>query len=59
MFRFLEKTFTGLSVIIVKTSDHTKCISLSNQQCMIQPTLLNLHPNELTERLGYYPIAVT
>ena len=25
---------------------------------MIQPTLTNLHPNEYTQRLSYYPFAV-
>ena len=29
---------------------HTKCISLSNQKCMIQPTLINLYPNEYIAR---------
>ena len=27
-------------------SNHTKFISLNNQQCMIQNTLINLDPNE-------------
>ena len=29
---------------IVNGSNHTKCVSLSNQKCMIQPTAINLHP---------------
>ena len=33
-------------------------ISLDNQQCMTQPTLINLHPNECTQGLLYYPFAV-
>ena len=28
------------------TSNQTKCVSLSNQKCEIQPTLINFHPNE-------------
>ena len=31
---------------LVNASNHTKCLSLSNQKCEIQPTLINLHPNE-------------
>ena len=31
-------------------------ISFSNQKCMIQPTLINLHPNEY--RQEFYPFAV-
>ena len=30
---------------------HTKCVSLSNQKCTTQPTLINLHPNEYTKGL--------
>ena len=28
---------------------------LSNQKCMSQPTLINLHPNEYSQELYYYP----
>ena len=31
---------------------------MNNQQCMIQSTLVNLHPNELAQNLLYYPFAV-
>ena len=31
---------------IVSASTHTQCVSLSNQKCEIQPTPINLHPNE-------------
>ena len=31
---------------IVNASDHTKCISLNNQQCMNQPTIINLNSDE-------------
>ena len=37
---------------------HTKCISLSNQKCSIQPTLINLHPNEYSQEFHYYPFAI-
>ena len=28
------------------------------QKCMIQPTLINLLPNEYIQELNYYPLAV-
>ena len=43
---------------IVNISGHTKCISLNNQQCITQPTLINLHPNEYIQGLPYYPLAI-
>ena len=36
-----------------------KCVSLSNQKCRTQRTLINLHPNEYTEVLFYYLFAVS
>ena len=42
----------------VNASNRTKCVSLSNQKCKIQPTLINLHPNEYSQELHYYPFAV-
>ena len=50
--------FICLLASIVNASNHTKCISLNNEQCMIQPALINLHPNEYTQGLRYYPFAV-
>ena len=47
-----------LFTIIVNASNHTKCVSLSNQKCEIQPTLINLHTNECSQELYYYPFAV-
>ena len=46
MFGLIKKSFTGLSTAIVSASNNTKCVSLNNQKCMIQPTLINLQPNE-------------
>ena len=43
---------------IVSVSNHTKCVLLSNQKCMTQPTLINLHLNEYSQELHYYPFAV-
>ena len=43
---------------IVNAYNHTKCVSLSNKKCKIQPTLINLHPNEYSQEFRYYPFAV-
>ena len=48
----------GLLNTIVNGSNHAKCLSLNNRQCMTQLTLINLHPNEYTQGLHYYPFAV-
>ena len=48
----------GLLVSTVNAFNHTKCISLNNQQCMIQPTHINLHPNKHSQGLRYYPFAI-
>ena len=37
--------FIALLTGIVSASNHTKSVTLSNQKCMTQPTLINLHPN--------------
>ena len=50
--------FIGLLTGIVNASNNTKCVSLSNQKCMTQPTLINLHPNEYSQELHYYPFAI-
>ena len=43
---------------IVNGSNHTKCVSLSNQKFLIQPTLINLHPNEYSQEFHFYPFAI-
>ena len=50
--------FIGLLASIVSTSNHTKCVSLSNQKCMIRSTLINLHPIECSQKLHYYSFEV-
>ena len=40
MFGFIKKIFIGLLTSIVNASNHTKCVSLNNQQCIIQPVWL-------------------
>ena len=44
--------------IIVSVSNHTKDVSLNNQKCMTHSTLINLHPNEYSQELHYYPYSV-
>ena len=58
MFLLIKKIFIMLLSSIVNASNHTKCVSLSNQKCMIQPTLINLYPNEYSQEFHYYPFAV-
>ena len=45
MFVLVRKMFIELLIGLVNGSNHIKCVSLSNQKCMIQPTLINVHPN--------------
>ena len=58
MFGFIKKIFIGLITGLVNASSHTKCVSLSNQKCEIQPTLINSHPNKYSQELHYYPFPV-
>ena len=46
MFGIIKKLVIRLLTGPVNTSNHTKFVSLSNQKCEIQPTFINLHPNE-------------
>ena len=58
MFGLIKKIFIGLLTGLVNGSNHTKCTSLSNQKCMTQPSIINLHPNEYSQEFHYYPFAV-
>ena len=58
MFGLIKKMFIVLFNSIVNASNHTKCVWLSNQKCEIQPTLINLHPNEYNQEFQYYLFAV-
>ena len=49
MFGLIKKIFIGLLTGLVNGSNHTKCISLSNQKCMTQTILINLDPNEYSQ----------
>ena len=58
MFRIIKKMFIVLLSNILDGSNHTKFVLLSNQKCMTQPTLINLHPNEYSQEFNYYPFDV-
>ena len=58
MFELIKKIFMGLLTDTVNGSNHTNCVSLNNQKCMIQPTLINLYPNEYSQEFHYYSFAV-
>ena len=58
MFGLIKKIFIVLLTGLVNGYNHTKCVLLSNQKCMLQPTLINLHPNEYKQEFHYYPFAV-
>ena len=53
MFELIKKIFIGLLISVGNASIHTKCVPLSNQTCVIQPTLVNLHPNEYSQELHF------
>ena len=57
MFELIKKIFIGLLTGIVSASNHTKCVSLCNQKCMIQHTVINLQPNKYSQDFHYYPFA--
>ena len=47
MFDLIKKLFIRLlASVVLNIASHTKYISLSNQKCGIQPTLINLRSNE-------------
>ena len=50
--------FIVLLASIVNASNHTKCVSLSNQKSEIQHTLIDLYSNEYSQELHYYPFPV-
>ena len=49
MFGLIKKIFIRLLTGIVNVFNHTNCVLLSNQKCMIQTTLINLLPNEYSQ----------
>ena len=47
MFRLIKKIFIRILTSPVNGSNHKKCISVSNQKCMTQLTLIDLHPKNI------------
>ena len=58
MSGFIKNKFIGLLTNIFNASNHTKCVSLNNQQFMHQPTRIDLHPNKYSQKLSCFPFAV-
>ena len=58
MFALIKKIFIRLITALVNGVNQTKCVSLNNQKCFIQPCLINLHPNKYNQEFYYYPFAV-
>ena len=54
MLGLIRKIFIGLLTSIISAPNHTKSVSLSNQKCITQPTLINLYPNEYSQEFHYY-----
>ena len=52
MFGLIKKMFIGLLTGVVNG------ISVSNQKCITQPTLINPYPNKLIHKFHYHPFAV-
>ena len=50
--------FIRLLTGLLNASNHTKCISLSNQKCEIHHTFINLHPDEYSQEFHYYAFTV-
>ena len=51
--------FIRLLTSIVNASNHTKCVSLSNQKSVAELTHINLHPKkECCQELRCYPFVV-
>ena len=45
-------------VLLTNIVNASNAVSLSNQKCEIQPTLINLHFNKYCQVFYYYPYAV-
>ena len=58
MLVLIKEMFIGLLISIDDASNHTKCVSLSNQKFEIQPTFINLHPKKYSQEFHYYPFTV-
>ena len=54
----LKKIIIVLLTSIVNASNYTKSVYLSDQKCEIEPTFINLHPNECNQEFQHYPFTV-
>ena len=54
----LNKYLSFYLTSMVSVSNHIKRVPLNNQKRMAQSTFINLHPNECSHELCYYPLAV-
>ena len=57
MFGFIEKCLLDYWLVYLMPLT-IQNVSLRNQKCTTQPSFINLHPNEYTQGLHYYPFAV-
>ena len=58
MSGLIKKIFIGLLTGLINGSNHTKCILLCNQKCMIQPIFIKFTSYEYSQEFHYYPFAV-
>ena len=58
MLELTKKVFIGLLTGQVNGSNDKNCVLLINQKCEVQPTLIDLHPNEYYQEFHYYPFSV-
>ena len=58
MLELTKKVFIGLLTGQVNWSNDKNCVLLINQKCEVQPTLIDLHPNEYYQEFHYYPFSV-
>ena len=55
MFGFFKKIYLSDYYLALLGLLATRNVSLSNQKCVTEPTIINLHPNVYTQGLCYYP----
>ena len=58
MFGSIKTLFIGLLIRVANTSNHKRCVLLSNLKYIIQPILVSLYPNEYSQQFHYYPFVV-
>ena len=58
IFSFIKTIFIGLWTSVHNSSNYTKCVSLSNQECKTQPILIGLNSDDYPQGLHYYPFVV-